>query len=537
VPIALASGNGKREAVSATRELVIPDLLRVRVTPGVTDRDPKAAVQEAADTYQSFLDRARAENLAHARELHRQWRDKQDRLGVDQEQLSQAMGDRLLDELGVEVARLSARTEAYGRGRPAEPDLPLDIETARTADEAAREAATEAREHAEQARQLHDERQSDLATRREDALVWSTRQKTLADELEGLRKQLDEVRAESPDHAVKQAMERYVQDALLAEQKLAQQEALLAGQDPGTLRVTLTNARERRRRLGEDYERYQAELTRLAGRLELAGSEGRQDRLDRALIALDEGERQQASLQARAEAASLLYQTMTRHREDAKLAYVAPFQTQLERLGRIVFGPDLQLTVDSDLRIVSRTLDGVTVPYDELSTGAREQLCIIARLACATLVDPAEGVPVIIDDALGHSDPHRLERMGAVFAATSGDSQAIVLTCMPERYRGIGSAKVVRLADGSGISRPDRFSPPPTTDLEPSVPAPSPHQSPLECILDTLRAAGRALGKAEILERTGLPPEVWGPTIKALQEDRKVHRIGERRGATYLPVG
>lgn len=106
-----------------------------------------------------------------------------------------------------------------------------------------------------------------------------------------------------------------------------------------------------------------------------------------------EAERQHHSLQARAAAAQLLHETMTRHREQAKRAYVAPFRTQVERLGRIVFGSNLQLNVDGDLRITSRTLDGITVAYDDLSTGAREQLCIITRLACATLIDAREGVP------------------------------------------------------------------------------------------------------------------------------------------------
>jgi len=79
----------------------------------------------------------------------------------------------------------------------------------------------------------------------------------------------------------------------------------------------------------------------------------------------------------------------------------------------------------------------------------------VKRLACATLVSPASdeqpdaGVPVIFDDALGYSDPDRLERVGAAFNAASGQSQVIVLTCVPERYRNIGSASVVYLEPAS----------------------------------------------------------------------------------------
>lgn len=52
---------------------------------------------------------------------------------------------------------------------------------------------------------------------------------------------------------------------------------------------------------------------------------------------------------------------------------------------------------------------------------------------------------MIIDDALGYSDPARLERLGAAFGVAGKDCQVIVLTCEPGRYRGIGGAKVVPL--------------------------------------------------------------------------------------------
>jgi hypothetical protein len=148
----------------------------------------------------------------------------------------------------------------------------------------------------------------------------------------------------------------------------------------------------------------------------------------------------------RADAARLLFETMRRNRDDAKRTYVAPFREHIERLGRIVFGPSFSIEIDDELQIVRRTLNGITVTFEALSAGAREQLCIIARLACATLVSPDGGVPVIVDDALGHSDPQRLQRIGAVFNSAGRQSQVIILTCMPDRYRSIGSAHVVTLS-------------------------------------------------------------------------------------------
>ena len=124
---------------------------------------------------------------------------------------------------------------------------------------------------------------------------------------------------------------------------------------------------------------------------------------------------------------------------------MAPFRTEVERLGRIVFGDSFTVEVDSDLRICSRTVAGTTVPYESLSGGAKEQLGIVARLAGAALVAKEDTVPVIIDDALGFTDAGRLARMGEVFDAVGGDGQVIVLTCSPERYASVEDATRIEL--------------------------------------------------------------------------------------------
>ncbi|MDA2953830.1 MAG: hypothetical protein O2976_04345, partial [Actinomycetota bacterium] len=178
------------------------------------------------------------------------------------------------------------------------------------------------------------------------------------------------------------------------------------------------------------------------------GDEGLADRVARAREAAQNAEAECDLAERRAAAIDLLYATMARHRDIAQRAYVAPFRDAVERFGRLVFGAGTEMEVDhTTLQVVSRTREGVTVPVEALSGGAREQMALIGRLAAASLVAPAAdgGAPVIIDDALGYSDAGRLEGLGAALAEAGKTCQVIVLTCMPERYAGIGSARVVRL--------------------------------------------------------------------------------------------
>ena len=53
--------------------------------------------------------------------------------------------------------------------------------------------------------------------------------------------------------------------------------------------------------------------------------------------------------------------------------------------------------------------------------------------------------PVILDDALGYSDPERLKEMGAVLSVASRHAQVILLTSVPDRYLHVGGAQVHRL--------------------------------------------------------------------------------------------
>ena len=108
-------------------------------------------------------------------------------------------------------------------------------------------------------------------------------------------------------------------------------------------------------------------------------------------------------------------------------------------------GPSFEVDVDSDLCILNRTLDGCTVPYESLSGGAKEQLGILARLAGAALVAKEDAVPILIDDALGFTDPERLAKMAEVFDTLGERGQVIVLTCTPARYDSVKDAQRIEL--------------------------------------------------------------------------------------------
>ena len=186
-------------------------------------------------------------------------------------------------------------------------------------------------------------------------------------------------------------------------------------------------------------------LLEIQTRLKIMGEEGLHEKLNAAKNQLEQLEFKNRATALRANAAKCLFDTMCEERDKASRAYVAPLKEKMERLGRLVFDPSFQVTIDDDLKITNRTVSSVTVPFDSLSGGTKEQLSLIYRLSCSMIVAKDGGTPVILDDALGYTDPERLKLMGAVLSVAAKECQIVIFTCVPERYAFIGEAAVVPL--------------------------------------------------------------------------------------------
>ncbi|NDE05141.1 MAG: hypothetical protein EB003_10905 [Flavobacteriia bacterium] len=80
-----------------------------------------------------------------------------------------------------------------------------------------------------------------------------------------------------------------------------------------------------------------------------------------------------------------------------------------------------------------------------LSTGAKEQLAILIRLALTQIVQVGEPFPVILDDEFAHSDPERIAMMNNIFSDFGEEQQFIMLTCTPEKFLGYKPVKTIDL--------------------------------------------------------------------------------------------
>jgi AAA ATPase domain len=441
-PVAIEAGGTWAASVSSPTDIELPGLLRARVVPGTPAADTKAKLEAAQEILTAALAIARVADVAAARLLDQRRREliaSREKLNARFEALA---GDDAVDELRTRLGDLRD-------GEPVEPGLwdngATDPAAARADLDAAVSAHKQAMADCETHRKVAEAAVKRLGDRTTRAKVTREKLSAAQTELSAAHERLILQRSTATDDDLAVKAEADGDEARRAIGLVAELGAELARSAPDTVAAALNDAVRRADSLDSRHDEASEALREVAAQLKVYRTEGRKGQLDAAQTEREHAEAEYLRMHRRARAAHLLRSVMARHRDATRLRYVDPFRNQVERLGRIVFGDSFEVEIDSALRICSRTLAGRTVPYESLSGGAKEQMGIVARLAGAVLVAKEDAVPVVIDDALGFTDPDRLTKMGAVFNAVGGDGQVIVLTCSPQRYASVAGAHHIEL--------------------------------------------------------------------------------------------
>lgn len=424
-PVEVVAGNGT--------VIDVPGAVRIEVVQRGESADAAAEVKAAHTALLAACRDAGAEDVAAARELHEQRDAVEIELQEARIALAHALGDNTLAELRQLAEESAERIVALETA--VDPELlAVDPERAKANLMDATQAEVASRGEERQTREQLGQKQQELHRATTDAQVAADRLQHFDQQASELTAELERARTEAADDAVGTAADAAVtaREAAAAEVAAHDRAAREADVVGFAGRLAAARAQDERARAAEAAAR--EELAGLNGQLHLFQADGRRDRLDAAEAEHVHAERGLTSVEERARAAALLHETLTAHRDARRARVQAPYQRALEELGRTVFGDPLTITVGDDLTIASRTVDGVTVPFDSLSGGAQEQLGVLSRLACARLVDGADGAPVIFDDALGHSDPTRLGAMADALVEAGRGAQVIVFSCVPGRF-------------------------------------------------------------------------------------------------------
>ena len=231
----------------------------------------------------------------------------------------------------------------------AEPDLlALDVTGARAELDAAEASQAAAAAECEARRQLAAAAGCRLAETSTRATVLLNKAAGQRVELDAAGDRLAQERAAVSDEDLAAAADAGLRSAQAAEQQAADLAAELAAAAPDAVAAELADATDAAESLSNDYEAAARALREVNIELAVFGSEGRQGKLDAAEIDRERAVSQHARVGGRARAARLLRSVMARHRDTTRLGYVEPYRTELQRLGRPVFGSSFEVDIDSD---------------------------------------------------------------------------------------------------------------------------------------------------------------------------------------------
>ncbi len=444
-PLAIATGAIETRTVAAELRVAIPGVANIRITPSQSAADLEATVVEYEKALSALFTKYGVKNLGDAVATEAQCAAAARDLKSWNEKIIELLGNDSEADLQANVIHLQANCDSYTAERSSDTPLPENVQQATIQAQSSANVLLRCETTAESRQESCERLRDEYGQADADQRVAKQEVDGLTQEGQRQQLQLDEARAAESDDIIqaRAAAKTAKMETLQAElTDLANQ---LDSASPDVAETLLTNAQESLKRADNDLNVRQRELAVLEDRLSQAQANGRFETLEVAERHLEELETRYEATTQRANAARRLWETLNKHRDATRKAYVKPLQDGIEQLGRIVFGADFSIELDDSWTLVTCTRNAITIPFEALSVGMQEQLGILTRLAAARIVSNQDGVPLIIDDALGFSDPARLETMGAAIAATGKDSQIILLTCTPGRFTHVGNAEVVRL--------------------------------------------------------------------------------------------
>ena len=445
VDTTLGKGDNRDLPIADSLRLTIPRKLDIEVTAGTSSEKLQKKVDEARHTLESACKNAGVVGPDEARKAFEDRNEASRHIESKVQVEKDNLRDLTYDELDGKLVRLKQSVPAYLAERPKKPTICPDLDSAKkewaSADTDQRKANREwetARESLDSTRNIRD----GLKAKHQEERV---QLEMVAKNLEQAQGNLARARKSNPDDALDTTLADAVRAVASEESRVETATASLKAMNPERVRALAETAKGSLTTTQNQRSVAQTELTEVLTRLKLLGEEGLHEKLHAMQVHLERVEMSNKALFGRATSAKCLFDTIREEREKARRAYVAPLKEKIEHLGRLVFDDSFQVDISEDLQIASRTANGVTVPFDSLSGGTKEQLSLIFRLACSIIVAKDGGTPLILDDALGYTDPDRLRLMGAVLGKAAKDCQIVIFTCVPDRYSNIGEATVVSL--------------------------------------------------------------------------------------------
>ena len=291
-----------------------------------------------------------------------------------------------------------------------------------------------------------------------------SRQQTMTQRLDDARKRVvslaEKLADSTKDGKSPQERDRELQQHLMAwnaaKTLLAEVEGKIAGYGDDPLAAVGTLEAQLKAALAEA-EKAREDEVRQAALLENISAQGPYSALAQAEEKAAQLKQEVGNEELRADAIRLLRDTVAACRKEAIAAVTGPVEAAATRMLQRIAGRRLGcIRLGQTFEPSSVVPDAANEPVelDDLSGGEKEQLYLVTRLALADVLRGRDRQLVVLDDVLTATDSGRLARVVNVLEEAAQRLQIVVLTCHPERYRGLRGGRFFDLEAIAAIAAP-----------------------------------------------------------------------------------
>lgn len=445
----MALKSGATETVHAPQslELQLSGWGRLRIRSGATELSALAEqLAEDRESLRAQLESAECPSLSEAETAVARRRDLQKETETTEEKLADALEDfATLEELQSELASLERQTKALREtispsteeAKASTADLEADVERLSVAWKKEQEAQSSATRELNKQRKSSDEFSEARSQADKDKTKLTGAVTALEQQISALRTRY----AAGIEQAKSEAQSAFVK----AEARRDEAKKALPP-DADKLPERNKRAAAAYEQVRQESEKRKSDFDKLEGALQTRGLEG----LYSKLALLEEREanlRQQVErLRDQGWAARLAHDLIEFRKQAATRAVLGPLEARLSgTFAEISRDTERRVFLDELLQIsgIGPTRDAV-IAFAHLSQGAKEQLLLCLRLAVAGEVSANGHKLVVLDDVLVNTDEQRQQRVLDLLHTSAERLQILILTCHPERYRGVGAVTEIR---------------------------------------------------------------------------------------------
>jgi energy-coupling factor transporter ATP-binding protein EcfA2 len=427
--------SGEQISIAELTTIILKDWGEIDITPG--GEDTAQLVKTAKFKRQKFAAALRKFGLVTLHEAS-ELLDKRKQLQAEIEQANARIkmlsaGGSLqtlqkdLQKIDAQIQQLQQLQQLQQSGTPVKSNVEGDINEFRNARDLARQAETKRRQTLDTAKLSASKATIDVNAR-------TSEKANLAHSLTEIEKQLADI-SKTPLEAHEQAVKDSERAYLEARDRSKLITLKITEIDGASTEKLYETTKSAAQKIENEIRDLQINQANLSGEITAEGNAGLGETLERLRGQHELAETEFNRTEKRAKAFKLLQETLLEAEQEAKEHFLEPVFEKLKPHLQVVF-PGANIVMNKqDVEIAHLQRNGINEHYMSLSTGTREQLSVLTRLAIARMLKERNQPSfVVLDDALVYSDARRFAQMKEVLQEVAADVQILILTCRKSDY-------------------------------------------------------------------------------------------------------